>query len=86
MLITIIGLEEMFCFQKDAAETPHIHSFDKRDAYLGDKYRIVKEKFEHSMESGYSSLMESGYSSHRESKSSSKQLFFKLPCPIPACF
>jgi len=62
--------------KKDATETPHIHSFDKRDAYLGDKYRIVKEKFESSMESGYSSLMESGYSSHRESKSSS-------PVPLP---
>ena len=46
----------------------------KRDAYLAEKYRIVKDKLDTSMESGYSSLMESGYSSHRESKSSSTSL------------
>jgi len=57
--------------EKILEETSHIKNFDKRDAYLAEKYRVLKEKSECSMESGYSSLMESGYSSHRESKSSS---------------
>jgi len=57
--------------RKDKEESEHLQNFDKRDAYLAEKYRIVKDKLDCSMESGYSSLMESGYSSHRESKSSS---------------
>jgi len=56
---------------KEKKEKESIRSFVKRDAYLAEKYRIVKDKLDSSMESGYSSLIESGYSSHRESKSSS---------------
>jgi len=56
---------------KEKEEKESIQNFVKRDAYLAEKYRIVKDKLDSSMESGYSSLMESGYSSHRESKSSS---------------
>eukprot|EP00091_Calanus_sinicus_P021385 TRINITY_DN6311_c0_g1_i3.p1 TRINITY_DN6311_c0_g1~~TRINITY_DN6311_c0_g1_i3.p1 ORF type:complete len:218 (-),score=52.44 TRINITY_DN6311_c0_g1_i3:126-779(-) len=62
--------------EKIVEDNSHIQNFAKRDAYLAEKYRVVKEKSECSMESGYSSLMESGYSSHRESKSSS-------PIPLP---
>ena len=56
---------------KEKEEKESIRDFVKRDAYLAEKYRIVKDKLDSSMESGYSSLIESGYSSHRESKSSS---------------
>jgi len=56
---------------KEKEEITGIRNFVKRDSYLAEKYRIVKDKLDTSMESGYSSLMESGYSSHRESKSSS---------------
>ena len=64
----------LYSFVKEKEEITGIHNFVKRDAYLAEKYRIVKDKLDTSMESGYSSLMESGYSSHRESKSSSTSL------------